>query len=202
MVREAPRAPAASLLREGRDLDRRTLLAAAAAAGAVVAPAAARAAEPARALPEPGDWLTFQTASRRNERLRPELVTEGGPLLAALAVDGKTGTVRDGSRLSRLVLLRLPADALDEQTRPLAAAGVVAYSAVCTHEACTLSAYKPEKQAIACFCHHSEFAAARAGEVVNGPARRRLPMLPLTLDPAGDLAVAAAFTGRPGKDRR
>ncbi len=47
-----------------------------------------------------------------------------------------------------------------------------AYSAVCTHQACTV-AYKDGK--LACPCHGSVFDAANGGAVLNGPANRALP---------------------------
>ena len=47
-----------------------------------------------------------------------------------------------------------------------------AYSAVCTHQACTV-AYKDGK--LACPCHGSVFDAANGAAVLNGPANRALP---------------------------
>jgi len=52
----------------------------------------------------------------------------------------------------------------------------VAYSAVCTHQGCTV-AYKNNK--LACPCHGSVFDPVTGGEVVNGPAQRPLPEIPV-----------------------
>jgi cytochrome b6-f complex iron-sulfur subunit len=52
----------------------------------------------------------------------------------------------------------------------------VAYSAVCTHQQCTV-AYKNEQ--LACPCHGSVFDPASGAEVVNGPAQRPLPEIPV-----------------------
>jgi Rieske Fe-S protein len=52
----------------------------------------------------------------------------------------------------------------------------VAYSAVCTHQGCTV-AYKNGE--LACPCHGSVFDPANGGAVVNGPAQRPLPELPI-----------------------
>ena len=52
----------------------------------------------------------------------------------------------------------------------------VAYSAVCTHAACTV-AYKNGQ--LACPCHGSLFDAANGAEVISGPARTPLPEIPI-----------------------
>ncbi len=52
----------------------------------------------------------------------------------------------------------------------------VAYSAVCTHQACTV-AYKGGQ--LACPCHGSVFDPANGAEVVTGPAPSPLPEIPV-----------------------
>lgn len=52
----------------------------------------------------------------------------------------------------------------------------VAYSAVCTHQACTV-AYKEGQ--LACPCHGSVFDPANGAEVVNGPAQSPLEEIPV-----------------------
>ena len=52
----------------------------------------------------------------------------------------------------------------------------VAYSAVCTHQACKV-AYKDGK--LACPCHGSVFDPANGASVVAGPAQRPLPEIPV-----------------------
>ena len=52
----------------------------------------------------------------------------------------------------------------------------VAYSAICTHQQCTV-AYNNGQ--LACPCHGSVFDPANAGAVVNGPAQTPLPEIPV-----------------------
>lgn len=52
----------------------------------------------------------------------------------------------------------------------------VAYSAVCTHQGCTV-AYKDGN--LACPCHGSVFDPANGASVVAGPAQRPLPEIPV-----------------------
>ena len=53
-----------------------------------------------------------------------------------------------------------------------------AYSAVCTHQQCTV-AYQDESGLIACPCHGSVFDPANGAAVVNGPAQTPLPEIPV-----------------------
>jgi ubiquinol-cytochrome c reductase iron-sulfur subunit len=85
------------------------------------------------------------------------------------------------------------------------AAGVVAYSKICTHAACAISLYRkptfPDVQprpALVCPCHYSTFDPAQNGKVLFGPAGRPLPRLPLETDRAGNLRAAGNFNGPVG----
>ncbi len=53
-----------------------------------------------------------------------------------------------------------------------------AYSAVCTHQQCTV-AYQKESGDLACPCHGSIFDPANSGEVSQGPAEQPLPEIPI-----------------------
>ncbi len=54
-----------------------------------------------------------------------------------------------------------------------------AYSAVCTHQACVV-AYKDGQ--LACPCHGSVFDPAEGAAVLNGPANRPLPEVPIRVE--------------------
>ena len=55
----------------------------------------------------------------------------------------------------------------------------VAYSAVCTHQGCTVK-YKGGQ--LACPCHVSVFDPAKGAEVVAGPAPSPLPKIPVKVE--------------------
>ena len=55
----------------------------------------------------------------------------------------------------------------------------VAYSAVCTHQGCTV-AYKGGK--LACPCHGSVYDPAKGAEVIAGPAPSPLPKIPVKVE--------------------
>ncbi len=53
-------------------------------------------------------------------------------------MDPANKTVRSGSRLNQLLLVRLAPETLSPETAPRAAGGVVAYTAICTHNGCDI----------------------------------------------------------------
>ncbi|WP_047864780.1 QcrA and Rieske domain-containing protein [Rubrobacter aplysinae] len=55
-----------------------------------------------------------------------------------------------------------------------------AYSAVCTHQGCTV-AYAPEEGTLDCPCHGSIFDPANGGEAVKGPAQQPLSDIPVNV---------------------
>ena len=121
--------------------------------------------------------------------------------MIAYPMEPKTQTVRDGSRLNQVLLVRLAQEALAESTRTVAAEGIVAYSAVCTHTGCDVSGWKDETKHFVCPCHFSTFDPKDRARVVSGPAPRPLAVLPLRLVD-GNVTVASAFSARVGAEQK
>ena len=152
--------------------------------------------EPARERPKEGDLLVAVSA-KTPEPLKPEDVPLGGNQTFAWPMDPESQTVRSGSRLNKVLLLRLDPEGFDAETKNHAAEGVVAYSAVCTHTGCDVINWYPETQLLECPCHYSLYNPREGAKVVSGPSPRRLPALPLkTVE--NRLIVAKPFTGRAG----
>jgi quinol---cytochrome c reductase iron-sulfur subunit len=108
---------------------------------------------------------------------------------------------------SSVVLVRLPPDDLQlpPENAHYAADGIVAYSKICTHAGCAIAIYRAPlfqpaepTPALVCPCHYSTFNPATGGDVTFGPAGRKLPMLPLTIAPNGELRAAGNFDGPVG----
>jgi Rieske Fe-S protein len=176
--------------------DRRALLKGAAGlAIAWMAPVGTEAQELTAARPAAGDLLV-KVGDAEATPLTPADITGDSPTLAwPLVPDGRL--VRSGSRLNRIVLIRVDPAGFSERTRSQAADGVVAYSAVCTHTGCEVGAFLAEEYALYCDCHQSKFNALDRAQVLDGPAPRPLPALPLRIAD-GRLEVAGPFTARPG----
>jgi rieske iron-sulfur protein len=184
---------------------RRAFMQALAAVGGaiLVAPRSGAAQQPNPASekrPQPGDVLVFAEGENEGKLVRPEDLPLGGPQDQAYPKDPVTGTVRDGSPLNLLVVARFDPALLSEETVARAADGVVAYSALCTHENCPVSMWKEEEKLLFCSCHGSEYDPRNSAAVVGGPAPRRLAALPVKLVD-GIVTVAAPFTGGVGAQR-
>jgi len=59
--------------------------------------------------------------------------------------------------------------------------GVFAYSAICTHQGCTV-AYNPASKTFKCPCHGSEFDPFNSANAVVGPATEKLPSVKVAID--------------------
>lgn len=149
------------------------------------------------ARPQADDRLVFSAGDRRPEMVTPARVPSGGPPVTAYPMEPSTRIVRNGSRLNQIMLIRLDPGDLADETRGRAADGIVAYSAVCTHTGCDTWDWQARTKTIKCPCHFSVFDVKDAARVLDGPAPRRLPALPIKLVD-GVLTVARAFVGRPG----
>jgi rieske iron-sulfur protein len=154
-------------------------------------------AEPARERAKESDLLVAVDRPATPEPLKPDDLTLGGKPTMAWPMDPQTNTVRNGSRLNKVLLLRLDPEGFDPETKDHAVEGVVAYSAVCTHTGCDVTSWHPDRQLLECPCHYSLYDPKEGAKVVGGPSPRRLPALPLKIID-GRLVVAKPFTGRAG----
>ena len=144
------------------------------------------------ARPKEGDLL-IKSSDPSKRPLTPEDIAIGATQTMAWAMDPADQTVRSGSRLNQLLLLRFDPEALTPETRSRAAQGVVAYTSICTHTGCDVDDWQADEQRIACSCHFSAFDPKDGGKVVDGHAPRMLPALPLKIVD-GKLVVAGPFT--------
>src|SRR5215475_7866415 len=181
----------------GMQASRRDLLAAGsalgihAALGAAVIPATA---EPADERPKEGDHLVAIDATNA-DALSPKDIAE--PQLIAWPMDPTAKVIRNGSRLNKVLLVRLDPATLVGATRERAADGVVAYSAICPHAGCEVSGWIEEPKILECPCHNSKYDPRENGAIVDGPTTRGLAALPLKIID-NTLVVAKPFVGRVG----
>ncbi len=158
-------------------------------------------AKPEKLRPQPGDQLVFAFGPREGEQLLADDITIGEKPLVAWPKSPDDAVVRDGSRLNRVMVMRLDPATLSEKTTEGAADGIVAYSSICTHTGCDVEGWNEETRRPVCPCHESEFEVSDSARVVTGPAPKPLAMLPLEIA-AGELRVANKFTRRVGFQRQ
>src|SRR5262245_15203845 len=131
--------------------------------------------------PREGDLLVRSSDAQKTPLtpLTPADIAPGGPPTLAWALDPATATVRSGSRLNQLLLVRLAGESLAADTKSRAADGIVAYTAICTHEGCAVDDWLSAEQLFYCPCHGSKYDPKDGARVVEGEAPRPLPALPL-----------------------
>jgi Rieske Fe-S protein len=143
--------------------------------------------------PQVGDHFFFLTGPHKETPAKAEHLELGGTQVQAYPVSPK-GVVRDGDPLNLVLLVRVGEDGLDEQSRKMSADGVVAYSAICTHQGCPVNQWSTEKKAMVCSCHQSTYDPKNSAKVIFGPAPAPVSGLPLK-SVNGVLIVAGAFDG-------
>jgi len=174
--------------------DRRTLI-----LSAIGASLGFRQDDPASIRPREGDRL-IKSGDGSLTPLRPDDIPIGAGFTMAWAYDPAQKIARSGTRLNQLLLLRFDAAGLAAETRDRSAAGVVAYTSICTHSGCDVDTWLEKESHLFCSCHESKFDPRDAARVVDGPAPRPLPALPLTIVD-GVLVVAKPFTAPVGFEK-
>src|SRR4029453_16164143 len=144
-------------------------------------------AQPENERPREGDLLV-PSDSNSARPLTLKDIPAGGPPVLAWPMDPAGSLIRLGSRLNKVLLVRLDPETLVGVTRERAAGGVVAYSAICPHAGCEVSVWVPAQKILECSCHYSHFNPREGAAVIDGPAPRALAALPLTIA-KGNLAV-------------
>ena len=163
----------------------------------IAVPMSALGQPPNRLRPQPGDQLVFEEGPNQDALVRPELLELEKRPLSALARDPATQVLRDGSRLNRIMIMRIDPELMSARHLANVAEGVIAYSAVCTHTGCDVTNWDEGQLRMACPCHESQFDIYDGAKVVGGPAPRPLAMLPLEVVD-GIVLVAGGFRGRVG----
>jgi rieske iron-sulfur protein len=147
--------------------------------------------------PEAGDQFTFDDPTRKGTVITPDDIKPNAPQILCWPYDPAKKLALDGSRLNQLLLLRLDPASLSEAERPHAVDGIVAYSAICRHAGCVVSAWLAKEQLLLCPCHGSEYDPKDTGKPVFGPAPQPLARVPLKIS-GGVLAAAGGFIGHIG----
>ena len=129
--------------------------------------------------------------------VRPEDLPVGG-LISAVPIDLKEVEELEESLNARgkaaIILVRMEPDEIRaQQGEGWDYQGILAYSKICTHVGCPIALYEQRTHHLLCPCHQSTFDLADAGNVVFGPAARRMPQLPIGVDEEGYLVAMSDF---------
>ncbi len=129
--------------------------------------------------------------------VRPEDLPVGG-LVSAVPADLQEVEEAQHSLNARgksaIILVRMdPSEIRSQQGEGWDYQGIVAYSKICTHVGCPIALYEQRTHHLLCPCHQSTFDLADSGNVVFGPAARRMPQLPIGVDSEGYLVAMSDF---------
>ena len=138
--------------------------------------------------------------------IRPEDVSVGGQITVFPGIPhGATNEYADSPTL--LIHLRA-GDAAGGPARPHGDAinkdamwgNYIAYSKICTHAGCPASLYEQQTNRLLCPCHQSQFHITDNARPIFGPASRRLPQLPITVDAEGFFVASSDYRETVGPD--
>jgi cytochrome b6-f complex iron-sulfur subunit len=110
---------------------------------------------------------TAATSAAPTTTAAPAKTAAAGTVLAALSAIPVGGAVSAKGKDNAKILVCQPS-----------AGKVVAFSAICTHEGCTVA---PAKRSLDCPCHGSKYDIA-TGKVLAGPAPKPLPSVKVAID--------------------
>lgn len=138
--------------------------------------------------------------------IRPEDVSVGGQMTVFPGIPG--GATNEYADSPTLLIHLRAQDAADAHARSdndhanhgAMWGNYVAYSKICTHAGCPASLYEQQTNRLLCPCHQSQFLITDNARPIFGPASRRLPMLPLTVDDEGFFVAASDYRETVGPD--
>ena len=129
--------------------------------------------------------------------IRPEDIPVGGLVSAAPADLPEVQEVEHNLNArgkAAIILVRMdPAEILSQQGDGWDYQGILAYSKICTHVGCPIALYEQRTHHMLCPCHQSTFDLSDSGNVIFGPAARRMPQLPIGVDAEGFIVAKAPF---------
>lgn len=131
------------------------------------------------------------------EKIRPEDIPVGNLISAhpenIMEIQKEEHTLNARGK-SAIILVRMrPEDIKSQQGEGWDYQGILAFSKICTHAGCPIALYEQRTHHLLCPCHQSIFDLSDSAQAIFGPARRRLPQLPIEVDSEGYLVARAGF---------
>ncbi|HEX6967688.1 MAG TPA: Rieske 2Fe-2S domain-containing protein [Micromonosporaceae bacterium] len=155
---------------------------------------------------QPRDGRLVRLVGESGTPIRPEDVSPGGQVTAFPGIPDGTTNKYAADSATLLIHLR------EEEARRAREANeregktnymwgnYIAYSKICTHAGCPASLYEQDTNRLLCPCHQSQFLVTDNARPVFGPASRRLPQLPITVDEEGFFVATSDYPEAVGPD--
>lgn len=131
------------------------------------------------------------------EKIRPEDIPIGNLVSAhpenIMDIQNEEHTLNARGK-SAIILVRMrPEEIKSQQGEGWDYQGILAFSKICTHAGCPIALYEQRTHHLLCPCHQSIFDLSDSAKAIFGPARRRLPQLPIEVNSEGYLVARADF---------
>lgn len=131
------------------------------------------------------------------DKVRPEDIPVGNLISAMpeniLEIQHEEHTLNERGK-SAIILVRMrPEEIKSQQGEGWDYQGILAFSKICTHAGCPIALYEQRTHHLLCPCHQSIFDLSDSAQAIFGPARRKLPQLPIEINNEGFIVARAGF---------
>jgi Rieske Fe-S protein len=140
--------------------------------------------------PERGDTFVFADGPNKGKDVVLADIVMDAPPITVQAKD-EEGKVRESEK-AMVLMYRVSPDKIPADIRGDSWEGLIAYSALCTHQGCLLSGWDAASKQFICPCHNGLFDPLKGGENTAGAPTRALPQIPVRIHD-GKLVVGDAI---------
>jgi rieske iron-sulfur protein len=151
--------------------------------------------------PERHDLLVYTDGPKKGQDVMTADIVADAPPITVQAKDPATGQVRESEKATILLYRTSQVDKIATDIKGDTWNGIVAYSALCTHQGCLVSGWDADKKQLVCPCHTGTFDPFTGGTNTGGAKTRDLPQIPVK-DDDGKLIVSDAIVSWIGVKRK
>jgi rieske iron-sulfur protein len=140
--------------------------------------------------PERGDTFVYADGPNKGKDVVLSDIVADAPPITVRAKD-EAGNVRESEKAT-ILFYRVSPDKIPDDIRGDTWEGLIAYSALCTHQGCLVSDWDAPTKQFVCPCHAGYFDPLKGGENTAGAHTRALPQIPVKIHD-GKLVVGDAI---------
>jgi rieske iron-sulfur protein len=142
--------------------------------------------------PKAHDTFVYTDGPKKGQDVMTADIVLDAPPIVVQAKDSEAGQVRESEK-STVLIYRVKEETIPVDFRGDSAGGILAYSAMCTHQGCEISDWDASNHLFVCPCHKGTFDPVNGGEP-GGGAKRALPQVPVA-DHDGMLRISHGIIG-------
>ena len=142
--------------------------------------------------PERHDELVYVDGPKKGQDVMVADIAADAPPITVQAKDPASGKIRESEKAMVLVYRTSTPDKIAADIKGDTFEGIVAYSALCTHQGCQVSDWDATAKQLICPCHKAAFDPFQGGTNTGGEKTRDLPQIPVKGE-EGKLIVSDAI---------